>query len=46
MLACDLVSRVVVFIISAQTVKFEDFEWPKPSYFCVLPEICSDWVLP
>ncbi len=46
MLAFDLLSRVVVFIISAQTVKFEDFEWPKPSYFCVLPEICSDWVLP
>ena len=29
MLAFDLVSIVVVFIISAQTVRFEDFEETK-----------------
>ena len=44
MLAFDLVS-LVVLIILAQTVKFEDFEGPKSLYFCVPPEICSDWVL-
>ena len=43
--ASSLVS-LVVLIFSAQTVQFEDFEGPKSSYFCVTPEICSDWVLP
>ena len=44
-LASNLVS-LTVLIFSAQTVKFEDFEGPKSSYFCVPPVICCDWVLP
>ena len=34
--ASSLVS-LVVFFFWAQTVKFEDFEGPKSSYFCVPP---------
>ena len=37
--ASNLVS-LIVLIFSAQTVKFEDFEGPKSSYFCVPPAIC------
>ena len=46
--ACIQPGSLIVLIVSAQTMKLRDLKGQKPKslYFCVPPEICSDWVLP